>query len=97
MLLPVAETHMLEDVAYVMIGAIRFEVFGVEILASDLPDIIRSKEAADRPQGRQDVIVLREILRRRDPGNWGGIDAMIEDGRDDDGSLYRPAKVVLHC
>jgi hypothetical protein len=46
-------------------GAIRFEVFGVEILASDLPDIIRSKEAADRPQDRQDVIVLREILRRR--------------------------------
>jgi len=46
-------------------GAIRFEVFGVEILASDLPDIIRSKQAADRPQDRQDVIVLREILRRR--------------------------------
>jgi hypothetical protein len=46
-------------------GAIRFDVFGVEILASDLPDIIRSKEAADRPQDRQDVIVLREILRRR--------------------------------
>ena len=46
-------------------GAIRFEVFGVEILESGLPDIIRSKEAADRPQDRQDVIVLREILRRR--------------------------------
>ena len=49
-------------------GAIRFDVFGVEILASDLPDIIRSKEAADRPQDRQDVIVLREILRRRETG-----------------------------
>lgn len=47
-------------------GAVRFQVFGVEILASDLQDIIRSKEAADRPQDRQDVIVLREILRRRD-------------------------------
>lgn len=47
-------------------GAIRFEVFGVELLVSDLPDIIRSKEAADRPQDRQDVIILREILRRRD-------------------------------
>lgn len=47
-------------------GAVRFQVFGVEILASDLPDIIRSKAAADRPQDRQDVIVLREILRRRE-------------------------------
>ena len=47
-------------------SAVRFDVFGVEILAADLPDIIRSKEAADRPQDRQDVIVLREILRRRE-------------------------------
>lgn len=46
--------------------AIRFEVFGREILVSDLRDIIRSKEAADRPQDRQDVLVLREILRRRE-------------------------------
>lgn len=46
--------------------AVRFDVFGAELLAADLPDIIRSKEAADRPQDRQDVIVLREILRRRD-------------------------------
>jgi hypothetical protein len=50
-------------------SAVRFEVFGVEILASDIPDIIRSKEAADRPQDRQDVIVLREILRRRESGD----------------------------
>lgn len=47
-------------------GAIQFEVFGVEILVSDLRDIIRSKEVADRPQDRQDVLMLREILRRRD-------------------------------
>ena len=47
-------------------SAVRFDVFGVLILAADLPDIIRSKEAADRPQDRQDVIVLREILRRRE-------------------------------
>jgi hypothetical protein len=50
-------------------GAVRFDVFGFEILASDLPDIIRSKEAADRPQDRQDVIVLREMLRRREAGD----------------------------
>jgi hypothetical protein len=49
-------------------GAIRFDAFGVEILASSLEDIIRSKEAADRPQDRQDVLVLREILRRRNAG-----------------------------
>ena len=49
-------------------AAVRFEVFGVELLAADLPDIIRSKEAADRPQDRQDVIVMREMLRRREGG-----------------------------
>ncbi len=46
-------------------GAVRFEVFGVELLAASLADIIRSKQAADRPQDRQDVVVLREILRRQ--------------------------------
>jgi hypothetical protein len=46
-------------------GAVRFEVFGVPLLAASLADIVRSKEAADRPQDRQDVIVLREMLRRR--------------------------------
>lgn len=45
-------------------SAVRFEVFGVELLAASLPDILRSKEAADRPQDRQDVVVLREMLRR---------------------------------
>ena len=49
-------------------SAVRFDVFDVQILASDLRDIIRSKEAADRPQDRQDVILMREILRRRDAG-----------------------------
>ncbi|HKA13691.1 MAG TPA: hypothetical protein VKH41_01625 [Myxococcota bacterium] len=45
--------------------AVRFEVFGVELLAASLADIIRSKEAADRPQDRQDVLLLREMLRRQ--------------------------------
>jgi hypothetical protein len=44
--------------------AVRYRVFGVDVLAASLADIIRSKQAADRPQDRQDVIVLREILRR---------------------------------
>jgi hypothetical protein len=47
--------------------AVRFAVFGTEILAASLDDIIRSKEAADRPQDRQDVIVLRAIRDRTQP------------------------------
>jgi hypothetical protein len=46
-------------------NAVRFEVFGVELFAASLSDIVRSKEAADRPQDRQDLVVLREMLRRR--------------------------------
>lgn len=45
-------------------GALRYEVFGVELYAAHLRDIIRCKVAADRPQDRQDVIVMREILGR---------------------------------
>jgi hypothetical protein len=47
-------------------GAVGYDVFGVELWVAGLADIIRSKEAADRPQDRQDVIILREILRRRE-------------------------------
>src|SRR5688572_29720743 len=46
-------------------NAVRFEVFDVSLDAASLEDIIRSKESADRPQDRQDVIILREMLRRR--------------------------------
>jgi hypothetical protein len=45
--------------------AVEFEVFGVRLKAASLADIIRSKEAAGRPQDRQDVVVLRAMLRRR--------------------------------
>lgn len=45
-------------------NAIRYEVFGVELYAAALRDIIRSKEAADRPQDRQDVLIMRELMRR---------------------------------
>lgn len=47
--------------------AVRFEVFGVELLVASLADILRSKEAADRPQDRHDAVVLREMLRRHGP------------------------------
>jgi hypothetical protein len=48
-------------------GAVPFAVYGVQLLAARLEDIIRSKEAAARPQDRQDVVVMREMLRRRKP------------------------------
>lgn len=46
-------------------SAVRFEVFGVELHAASLADIIRSKQAADRPQDRQDVVVLKALARRK--------------------------------
>ena len=46
-------------------GALEFEVFGVRLAVASLADLIRTKEAAGRPQDRQDVLVLREMLRRR--------------------------------
>lgn len=45
--------------------AIRFELYGHPLLAARLEDIIRSKEAANRPQDRQDVEIIREMLKRR--------------------------------
>ena len=46
-------------------GALRFDVNGISLEVARLEDIIRSKEAADRAQDRQDVIVMREMLARR--------------------------------
>jgi hypothetical protein len=46
---------------------VRFLVFGEELLVASLPDLIRSKEASGRPQDRQDVILLNEILRKFSP------------------------------
>jgi transcriptional regulator with XRE-family HTH domain len=46
-------------------GAVRFELYGHPLLAARLEDIIRSKEAADRPKDRQDVVVMREMLKRK--------------------------------
>lgn len=45
-------------------NALQYEAFGVDLQAASLEDIIRSKEASDRPQDRQDVLVMREMLRR---------------------------------
>lgn len=46
-------------------NALEYEVFGTRLNAASLEDIIRSKQASDRPQDRQDVLVMRELLRRR--------------------------------
>ncbi len=48
--------------------AARFTIYGDELLAARLEDIIRSKQAANRPQDRQDVEVMREMLTRRGGG-----------------------------
>lgn len=45
-------------------NAVAFTVFGVELDAARLEDILRSKEAADRPQDRQDALIIREMLSR---------------------------------
>lgn len=46
-----------------------YEAYGTKIYAASLEDIIRAKKAADRPQDRQDIIILREILKR-DQLDW---------------------------
>jgi hypothetical protein len=51
-----------EDLA---ISAVPFSVFGIEVRAASLKDILRSKQAANRPQDQQDVLVLQEMLRSR--------------------------------
>jgi len=46
--------------------AITYDVNGVQLRVARLEDIIRSKKAADRPQDRQDVAVMLELIERRD-------------------------------
>jgi hypothetical protein len=45
-------------------GAVHFDVFGIDLEAARLEDILRSKVAADRPKDRQDAVIIRELLRR---------------------------------
>jgi hypothetical protein len=46
-------------------NAIKFQAFGIDLHAASLRDIVRSKKAADRPQDRQDVVVMKAMLRRK--------------------------------
>lgn len=43
-------------------NAVRFEVGGSPLLVASLEDILLSKIAADRPQDRQDAMIIREML-----------------------------------
>jgi hypothetical protein len=45
-------------------GAITYDVNGAQLEVARLEDIIRSKKAADRPQDRQDVAVMLELIQR---------------------------------
>ena len=45
-------------------SAVTYEVFGVKVRAASLEDILRSKLASNRPQDREDAIVLNEMLKR---------------------------------
>jgi hypothetical protein len=45
--------------------AVHITVYGEELLAARLEDIMRSKTAANRPQDRQDVEVIKEMLKRK--------------------------------
>ena len=53
-------------------AALRYDVFGVELHAASLRDIVRSKKAAGRPQDRQDIAVMVEMLRKRPVPSRGG-------------------------
>ena len=55
-------TQGYEDLAR---SAVTFEVFGMDVRAASLEDILRSKLMSNRPQDQQDVILLKEMLKRR--------------------------------
>ena len=56
-----AGTQGFEDLARF---AVTFQVFGIDMQAASLEDILRSKQALRRPQDQQDVLLLREMLER---------------------------------
>jgi hypothetical protein len=42
--------------------AVEFDINGTTLFAASLRDILRLKQASDRPQDRQDALVIREML-----------------------------------
>ncbi len=57
-----AGTEGFDDIAR---NAEKFKVYGVVFLAASLSDIIRSKEALGRPKDKDDVALLKVILKRQ--------------------------------
>jgi len=55
-------TQGYEDLAR---SAVTYDVFGVAVRAASLKDILRSRLTSNRPQDQQDVIILKEMLKRR--------------------------------
>jgi hypothetical protein len=56
-----AGTRGFDDLAT---GAEKFEAYGVQFLAASMKDIIRSKQAAGRPKDREDVAILKAMLKK---------------------------------
>jgi hypothetical protein len=54
-----------EGYAQLAASAITFEVFGLKVQTASLEDILRSKRASNRPQDRQDALIIEQMLRRR--------------------------------
>jgi len=50
-------------------NAVRFEVYGITLMVASLEDIARSKRNSDRPQDRQDVLIIEEMLRKGKSGS----------------------------
>ena len=46
-------------------NAEKFKAYGVTFLTASLDDIIRSKEAAGRPKDREDVAIMKAMLKTR--------------------------------
>jgi hypothetical protein len=55
-------TEGYEDLAR---SALTYEVFGVQVQAASLKDILRSKQASNRIQDQQDAVMIKEMLKRR--------------------------------
>ena len=62
---PIPRASRYRDMNDLVRSAVTYEVFGVEVRAACLEDILRSKLTSNRPQDQQDVIVLKEMLKRR--------------------------------
>lgn len=45
--------------------AVHFDAYGADLAVARLEDILRSKEAADRPKDRQDAVLIRAMLERQ--------------------------------